>query len=158
MALNMPLKQKPEETMNKRVLPIALTLICGAGLIGFAVAQTNNPANDPAQKTNPVTSGAGHDIGVSGAIEQKPLLTQAQRSAIYAEVSKDTSKSSPQEFSAVVGADVPPMIELYTLPDDALAQVPAAKLYKYTVVENKVVVVDPTKMRIVDVIAPPSKP
>ena len=39
------------------------------------------------------------------------------------------------------------MIELYTLPDDALAAVPAAKLYKYTVVENKVVVVDPTKMR-----------
>ena len=67
------------------------------------------------------------DIGVSGAIEQKPLLTQAQRSAIYAEVSKDTSKSSPQEFSAVVGADVPPMIELYTLPEDALAQVPAAQ-------------------------------
>jgi Protein of unknown function (DUF1236) len=150
----MPLKQKPEETMNKRVLPIALALICGAGLIGFAVAQTNNPA----QTTDPVNSGAGRDIGVSGAIEQKPLLTQAQRRAIYAEVSKDTSKSSPQEFPAVVGADVPPMIELYTLPEDALAQVPAAQLYKYTVVENKVVVVDPTKMRIIDVIEPPPKP
>jgi hypothetical protein len=57
----------------------------------------------------------------------------------------------------VIGADVPPMIELYTLPDDAVAAVPAAKLYKYTVVENKVVVVDPTKMRIVDVIEPPPK-
>jgi hypothetical protein len=49
------------------------------------------------------------------------------------------------------------MIELYTLPDDALAAVPAAKLYKYTVVENKVVVVDPTRMRVIDVIGPSSR-
>jgi hypothetical protein len=47
------------------------------------------------------------------------------------------------------------MIELYMLPDDAIANVPAAKLYKYTMVENKVVLVDPTKMRVVDVIGPP---
>jgi hypothetical protein len=55
----------------------------------------------------------------------------------------------------VIGADVPPMIELYALPDEAVASVPAAKIYKYTMVENKVVVVDPTKMRIIDVIGPP---
>jgi hypothetical protein len=50
---------------------------------------------------------------------------------------------------------VPPMIELYMLPDETVAGVPAAKLYKYTMVEGKVVLVDPTKMRIVDVIEPP---
>ena len=54
-----------------------------------------------------------------------------------------------------LGDDVPAMIELYTLPDDAVAGVPAAKLYKYTMVEGKVVLVDPTKMRVVDVIGPP---
>jgi Protein of unknown function (DUF1236) len=124
-----------------RILPVVLgTSLLGAAVGVFAAgAQTNN---------------AGSDADVSGAIEQKPLLTPAQRSAIYAEVSKDTSRSSPKEFSAVIGADVPPMIELYTLPDDALAAVPAAKLYKYTVVENKVVVVDPTRMRVIDVIGP----
>jgi hypothetical protein len=47
------------------------------------------------------------------------------------------------------------MIELYTLPDEAVAGIPAAKLYKYTMVENKVVLVDPTKMRVIDVIEPP---
>ena len=61
---------------------------------------------------------------------------------------------APKDFSPVIGADVPPMIELYMLPDDAVAGVPAAKLYKYTMVENKVVLVDPTKMRVVDVIGP----
>jgi hypothetical protein len=96
----------------------------------------------------------GGDAGLSGAIEQKLLLTREQRAAIYREVSKDKSKSAPSEFSPVVGADVPPMIELYALPDDALAQIPAAKLYKYTMVQNKVVLVDPTRMRVIDVIEP----
>lgn len=143
--------------MRHRALPIVavIVLIGAAAVLSLAAAQTSIPGspgggNDAAQN-------AGGDTGISGTIEQKPLLTAAQRRAIYAEVSKDTSRSSPQDFSAMVGADVPPMIELYTLPDDALAQVPAAKLYKYTVVENKVVVVDPTRMRIVDVIGPPSE-
>ncbi len=54
----------------------------------------------------------------------------------------------------MVGADVPPMIELYTLPDDTLARIPAIKPYEYTMVQNKVVLVDPTRMRVIDVIGP----
>ena len=73
----------------------------------------------------------------------------AQRSAIYAEVSKDKSKTSPKDFSPVIGADVPPMIELYALPDDALVSIPEVKLYEYTMVEDKVVIVDPTRMRVI---------
>ncbi len=88
------------------------------------------------------------------ATEQKLELTPAERSAIYATVSKDKSKVAPQPFSTAIGADVPPMIELYSLPDETIADNPAAKLYKYTMVENEVVLVDPTKMRIVDKIGP----
>jgi hypothetical protein len=88
------------------------------------------------------------------ATEQKLDLTPAERSAIYATVSKDKSKVAPQPFSTTIGADVPPMIELYSLPDETIADNPAAKLYEYTMVENEVVVVDPTKMRIVDKIGP----
>jgi hypothetical protein len=90
------------------------------------------------------------DAGVS----QKLELTAAQRSAIYAVVSKDRSKVSPQRFPAVIGAEVPPMINLYALPDDIVAGIPAAKLYQCTMVEDKVVLVDPTRMRVVDTIGP----
>ena len=90
------------------------------------------------------------DTGVA----QKLELTAAQRSAIYAAVSKDRSKISPQRFPAVIGAEVPPMINLYALPDDIVAGIPAAKLYECTMVEDKVVVVDPTRMRVVDTIGP----
>jgi hypothetical protein len=90
------------------------------------------------------------NVGVS----QKLELTEAQRNAIYATVSKDRSKMSPQRFPAVIGAEVPPMINLYALPDDIVSGNPAAKLYQCTVVEDKVVLVDPTRMRVVDTIGP----
>jgi hypothetical protein len=140
-----------------RILMTGATYLAAAAISLAAQAQTNNPNPPGTVGGNPATNSAGSDTGVSGAVQQKPLLSPAQRSAIYAEVIKDPSKSSPQHFSAVVGADVPPMIELYALPDDATAVAPAAKLYKYTMVDDKVVVVDPTKMRIVDVIGPSSK-
>lgn len=126
-------------------IAIVLTLALCGGFVGArdAVAQSTPPG------------APGNDTGVSGAIEQKLILTPAQRTAIYDQVSKDKSKVAPKDFSPVIGADVPPMIELYALPEDAIAGIPAAKLYKYTMVENKVVLVDPTKMRVVDVIGPP---
>jgi hypothetical protein len=144
-------------SFKARSLMAAAACLAAAAIAFAAQAQTNNPAPAGTVGGNPATNSAGSDTGVSGAVQQKPLLSPAQRSAIYAEVIKDPSKTSPQHFSAVVGADVPPMIELYALPDDATSVAPAAKLYKYTMVDDKVVVVDPTKMRIVDVIGPSSK-
>jgi hypothetical protein len=142
--------------MKTRILPRLSGVVCVAAVMvaSCAWAQITLPGTVGG---NPAANNAGTDTGMSGAIQQKPLLTPAQRSAIYAEVSKDPSRSSPKHFSPVIGADVPPMIELYNLPDDAMAAAPEAKFYKYTMVDNKVVVVDPTKMRIVDVIGPSPK-
>jgi hypothetical protein len=140
-----------EEPMKNRLtIPVVLTVVLAALIAG--------PHYAAAQSTVVTPGGAADDSAVSGAVDQKPLLTPSQRSAIYAEVTKDKSKASPKNFSPVAGADVPPMIELYTLPDDALADVPAAKMYKYTLVENKVVLVDPTHMRVIDVIGPSAAP
>jgi hypothetical protein len=138
------IKLTGERRMRKRSSVTIVTALC-AGLAGtFCATAQSVPPGPP-----------GNDSGVSGAIEQKLILTPAQRTAIYDDVSKDKSKVAPNSFSPVIGADVPPMIELYTLPDAAVAGVPAAKLYKYTMVQGKVVLVDPTKMRVVDVIGPP---
>jgi hypothetical protein len=49
------------------------------------------------------------------------------------------------------------MIELYSLPDDILANNPDTKLYKFTGVDDQVVLVDPTKMRVIAVIGPKPK-
>jgi hypothetical protein len=84
-------------------------------------------------------------------------LTPAQRSAIYQEVHKDTSKVAPSRFATHVGADVPPTIDLYPLPDDIQANSPETKFYKFTGVDDKVVLVDQTKMRVIAIIGPEPK-
>jgi hypothetical protein len=44
--------------------------------------------------------------------------------------------------------------ELYGLPDAIAADAPSAKFYRYTIAQNQVVIVDPTNMRVIDVIRP----
>jgi hypothetical protein len=135
--------QSMEEPMTRRagytvaLAVLALTLTIG---VQYARSQTDD--------VGALSSG--------GAGAQSLQLTAAQRDAIYAAVSKDKSKVSPQPFPTTVGADVPPMIELYALPDEAAAPDPTIKFYKYTVVLDQVVLVDPTKMRVVATIGPGS--
>jgi hypothetical protein len=80
-------------------------------------------------------------------------LTPEQRTSIANAVRRDNTKvASPINFVVSVGAPVPPSIELYLLPDGVQAQMPEAKVLKYTTVQNQIVLVDPTTMRVVEVI------
>jgi hypothetical protein len=80
-------------------------------------------------------------------------LTPEQRLAIFNAVRPgDGRVKAPGNVPVTVGAQVPPATELYFLPDSALATAPEAKSIKYTVAQNRVVLVDPTMMRVVDVI------
>jgi hypothetical protein len=94
------------------------------------------------------------EVMSANGLAPKLELTAAQKSAIYQAVHKEKSKVAPSRFATNVGADVPPMIELYMLPDDILANNPVTKLYKFTRVDDQVVLVDPTNMRVIDVIGP----
>jgi len=85
--------------------------------------------------------------------QSQVALTGAQKAVILEQVRKERGKPpSPINFVVSVGAPVPPSLELYILPDAALAAVPEAKIVKYTLLQNKIVLVDPTTMRVVDVI------
>jgi hypothetical protein len=84
---------------------------------------------------------------------QQVQLTPDQRTTILNAVKQSGPKAPPPvSFIASVGAPVPPWIELYMLPDDALSAIPAAKGVRYIVVKDEIVLVDPTTMRVVDVI------
>jgi hypothetical protein len=108
-------------------------------------------------------------VGASGLAAQTPpppslgaadpsaplQLTAAERSAILNAVRQDKAKpsaSTPVDSPVAVGVQLPPSIALKILPDAALAQAPAAKTVQYTMIENQVVLVDPTNMRVVDII------
>ena len=52
------------------------------------------------------------------------------------------------------GRKLPLVTELYTLPDDIVATNPEAQPYKFTEVDDQIVLVDPTKTRVIAVIGP----
>ncbi len=119
----------------------AIALVCAATvLVGVDVAGAQ--AGDIDEVVSP------------NGVAPKLQLTAAQRRAIYQAVSQDRGKVAPSRFPTTVGGEVPPMIELYMLPDDILANNPVTKLYKFTRVEDPVVLVDPTNMHVVAVIGP----
>jgi hypothetical protein len=89
-----------------------------------------------------------------GANETQGLrLSAAQRATIFRAINQEKDKiTPPPPFQPRIGAEAPASIALYILPDDALAQIPDGQQYKYTVVQNQVVLIDPVTMRVVDVI------
>jgi hypothetical protein len=81
-------------------------------------------------------------------------LNAQQRATIYQTLTKNKLSTPPPPMRVAIGADVPPSAELYTMSDTILSEHPAAKMYKYTVVQNQVVIVDPTTLKVVDIIRP----
>jgi hypothetical protein len=128
---------------------VALLVVTGL-LAGSAAAQTPPPTTAPPDAT--ITHPPGSPSSPLPSHSAQLQLTTAQKTAILDAVRKAAKGASPVNFVVSVGAPVPPSIELYILPDGALAEVPEAKIVKYTTVQNQVVLVDPTTMRVVDVI------
>jgi hypothetical protein len=93
------------------------------------------------------------ESGLPLHIGERLNLTPAQRAAIVKAVDADKMQTTPTPpFSPVVGAEAPPSIPLHLLPEAAIAVVPAGDRYQYTLLDNNVVIVEPTTMRIVEVI------
>ncbi len=113
---------------------IVCLLLCGAG---GATAQIAGP--DEA-------------IGRRGSIKQKLALTAAQESAIYNAAVRQKVPTSSRGIAAIVGSPVLPSIPLFDLPSAANLEAGAIGFLKYAMVEDKVVVVDPIRMLVIDVI------
>lgn len=93
-----------------------------------------------------VTTGAA-------ATNDRLNLTSAQRQEIWQSVSKQAAKeTTPAGFTAKVGEAVPSAVKLQALPSSLSSQVPAVKPYEYAMLQNQVLIVDPSSKKIVDII------
>lgn len=111
------------------------------------------------------TAGPDEIVSSVGAVSQPLVLTETQEAAIYNAALRHHARGVPGIPDAVpasVGAAVSPAAELAELPDqvaalDADGDTPATDL-KYAMVEGAVIVIDPVKMRVVDVIHGNTRP
>jgi hypothetical protein len=122
-------------TLNMRVLSLAFFVSLGGACA--AAAQT---------------AGADEAIGPNGIVAQKLALTPAQKNAIYNAVVRQKVPSTSRGIAAAVGAPVLPSVPLLDLPSCAALDGTEAGFLKYAMVEGDVVLVDPIRMRVVDVI------
>jgi hypothetical protein len=119
------------------------TAAIGLALLGSAWAQGGPPL--------PALPSTGGVAPVTRS--QDGTLTPEQKTMIARAVKQSARKERvPPGVNAQIGAELPAALELYVLPDITLSEIPAAKLYKYTVVNDRVVLVDPTNMRVVDIL------
>jgi hypothetical protein len=129
--------------MASRIRVPALIVI--ALFLGTAGARAQSPGPEEAVKPD-------------GGVTQQLALTAAQQRAIYNAVANERVHPSRTAIPAAVGAPVSHSVQLFDLPDQALADNSPVSFLKYAMVEDDVVVVDPVQMRVVDVIHGGARP
>jgi hypothetical protein len=113
---------------------IALALIAGAGT---AFAQTTIITREPAETQGVV-------------VAREPLeLTPAQRQVIYRTIVRERVAPAQPTVEYRVGMRVPETVQLYSVPQPVIAEVPVAQPYKYMLVNNRVLLVDPATSQVV---------
>ena len=99
------------------------------------------------------SAGSDEMIQPDGVVTQDIALTAVQKRAIYNAVFQQPVKTYTFELATSVGAAVPPSVELTDLPGDVISTEPWATGLEYAMAgDNMVVVVDPVRRRVVDVI------
>lgn len=111
----------------------ALALFAGAGA---ATAQTTVITREPVETRTVVT--------------REPLvLTPAQRTTIYRNISREPVTSGQATVEYRVGMRVPESTTLYAVPDTVVTEVPAVRSYKYMNINGRLWLVDPETSQIV---------
>ena len=114
---------------------IAAALLAGATA---ANAQTTVITREPVETRTVVTTG-------------EPLrLSPVQRQTIYRTIVRERVMPTEPTVEYRVGTRVPQSARLYSVPDTVAVEVPAIKRYKYMMVNDRVVLVDPATSEVVD--------
>ena len=112
---------------------IVAALLASAGAVG---AQTTVITREPEEPRTVVTTGPVQ-------------LTPVQRQTIYRTIVREPVAPAPPTVEYRIGARVPPSVQLYSVPQEIAVEVPAIGAYKYMVVNNRVVLIDPATSEVV---------
>jgi hypothetical protein len=102
-----------------------------------ASAQTTIITREPVESRTVVTT--------------EPLeLTPVQRRTIYRTIVRERVAPAEPTIEYRVGARLPDSVRLYSVPQEVAVEVPAIRSYKYMVVNNRVILVDPATSQVVE--------
>lgn len=116
---------------------ILAALLAGAGT---ASAQTTVITREPVESRTVVTT-------------EPVQLTPVQRQTIYRTIVRERVVPAPPTVEYRIGARVPESVQLHSVPQEVALEVPAIRAYKYMVVNNRVVLIDPATSEVVGELA-----
>jgi hypothetical protein len=128
-------RNQEEELMTYfRHAAIVAAVVAGATT---ASAQTTVITREPIESRTVVTT--------------EPLqLTPVQRRTIYRTIVRERVAPAEPTVEYRVGARLPDSVRLYSIPQEVAVEVPKIRSYKYMVVNNRVVLVDPATSLVVE--------
>ena len=121
----------------KNLAPLAVATLLA--LSGVTAAAANQMANHAGKMP-----GASDNLALSGT-QQKSIWTDVSHHA--------SNQSAPSGFNATVGSAVPTSVSTYPLPRQARRDVPAVRPYRYAMMQDKVLIVNPSDHKIADVVS-----
>jgi Protein of unknown function (DUF1236) len=80
------------------------------------------------------------------------ILSAAQRSAVWNDLSKRATNQNAAGFDATIGTFVPSTVKTEPMPSNTAADVPSLRPYNFAMVDHKLVIVDPSNKVIADVL------
>jgi hypothetical protein len=96
---------------------------------------------------------SNHAAGASMASDTLNL-SATQQKQIWKDLSRHAAnQTAPSGFNAAVGTAVPASVSIYPLPRQAARDVPAVKPYRFAMLQNRIVIVNPSDKKIADVVA-----
>jgi Protein of unknown function (DUF1236) len=130
-------KSKEELMTHFRHAAIVVALIAGAST---ASGQTNVITRAPVESRTVVTT--------------EPLqLTPVQRRTIYRTIMRERATPARPTVEYRVGTRVPESVQLYAVPQEVAVEVPEIRAYKYMVVNDRIVLIDPATSEVVAEVA-----
>jgi len=114
---------------------IAAVLLAGASA---ASAQTTVITREPVESRTVVTT-----------TSERLRLTPVQRRTVYRTIVHERVTPARPTVEYRVGTRVPESVELYPVPQEVAVEVPAIRSYKYMVVNDRVVLIDPATSEVV---------
>jgi len=142
---------------NKSSLAVLSAVFLAAAISAVSVesASAADGANAPAAKVlnDKLQSEKTQSADASAQPAETLTLSDAQRQAAWRDLYMDSlNQTTPSGFNAVVGATVPNTIVIAPVTAQAGSDVPALKPYSFTMVQKKLVIVNPSNRKIADVI------
>lgn len=113
-------------------------------------------ASGKQQPDSPKKAEGGRDAQQAQKHEElrsaRTRLSSDQRSDMRSKFDRRGARAGDVKFTVRVGIHVPRRVRLYAIPAAVLAIVPAYSAYRYVVVEDEIVIIDPATYEVVDVI------